>query len=68
MIHKRRIRVYLPAHHYIVATPSPTDATVTVTLPAIAGMNAFHLDGANQRAGDVGEVKGETFGALFKAG
>jgi len=35
--------------NYIVGNPSPTDATVTVTLPALKGLNAFALDANNQK-------------------
>jgi len=36
---------------YLVANPSPTDATLTVTLSALQQMKAFNLDDKGQRAG-----------------
>ncbi len=35
--------------NYIVGNPSPTAATVTVTLPALAGLDAFTLDANGQK-------------------
>ena len=37
--------------HMIVANPSPTPATVTVTLKALQGLEAFHLDSEGQPKG-----------------
>jgi hypothetical protein len=36
---------------YIIGNPSPGDATVTVKMPALAGLKAFHLD-AEGKQGD----------------
>ncbi len=36
---------------YIVGNSSPSDATVTVTLPALAGLKAFNLDDSGKQAG-----------------
>jgi hypothetical protein len=35
--------------NYIVGNPSPTPATVTVTLPALTGLTGFSLDAQNQK-------------------
>jgi hypothetical protein len=37
--------------HTIVANPAPTPATVTVTLKALQGLEAFHLNGEDQPNG-----------------
>lgn len=39
---------------YIVGNPSPTNATVTVDLPALAGMKAYHLDAEGKRGDSAG--------------
>lgn len=47
---------------YIVGNPSPTDATVTVTLPALKGLKAHVIDDTGKSTGTA-EVK-ETSGAF----
>jgi len=55
--------------NYIVGNPSPTDATVTVNLPALAGMKAFHVNVTGQRGEAAGTAKAEgSFSVNLKAG
>jgi hypothetical protein len=44
---------------YLVGNPSPTDATITVTLPALAGLKAFLVDEQGKRIGPA-SVQGTT--------
>ena len=53
-----------PAGTYIVANPSPTAATVTVTLPALMGLKAFNLDEQNKRTSPVEVSAGQTGGSI----
>jgi hypothetical protein len=43
---------------YIVGNPSPSDATVTVTLPSLAGLKSFNLDDKGQQTGPATVAKG----------
>jgi hypothetical protein len=45
-----------PNGGYLVGNPSPSDASVSVNLPALAGMKAFHLDAAGTRGEAAGSV------------
>jgi len=50
---------------YLAGNPSPAAATVTVTLPALAGMKAFNLDDAGKRTGPTDVQKGSTPGSFM---
>ena len=52
------------AGSYLVGNPSPTAATVTVTLPALAGLKAFNLDDAGKRTGPADVQTGSTPGSF----
>ena len=43
---------------YLIGNPSPSDATVTVTLPALAGLKAFFVDDKGQRSGPADVTNG----------
>jgi hypothetical protein len=45
--------------NYIVGNASPADATVTVTLPALAGLSAFTLDANDQKGAAATVTKGD---------
>jgi len=45
---------------YLVGNPSSAAATVTVTLPALAGLKAFNLDDAGKRTGPADVQAGST--------
>ena len=49
---------------YVLANPSSTDATVTVTLPSLSGMTTFLLDGKGKRTSTGGAA---TKGGMVKA-
>ena len=49
---------------YIVGNPSPTAATVTVTLPALAGLKAFNLNEQGKRAGPAEATAGSAAGSF----
>lgn len=49
---------------YIVGNPSPEAATITVTLPALAGLKAFNLDEAGKRTGPADAQAGSTPGSF----
>jgi hypothetical protein len=55
---------------YIIANPSPTEATVTVTLTSLSGLTAFTLSGAGQRETPLEPAKQEAGPRTFdlKAG
>jgi hypothetical protein len=58
----------LPDGKYVVANASPTEATVTVTFPALAGMKAFHVNATGQRGEAAGTATADgSFSALLKA-
>ena len=44
---------------YIVGNSSPTDATVSVSVPALAGMKAFHVDARGQKGETAGIAKAD---------
>jgi len=50
--------------NYIVGNPSSGAATVTVTLPALAGLKPFNLDGAGKRTGPAESKAGATPGSF----
>ena len=43
---------------YVLANPSPSEATVTITHPALAGLQAFALDNQGRRVGNATLTKG----------
>ena len=47
-----------PSGSYIVGNPSSSAATVTVTLPALAALDAYNLDDKNQLSGPAAVSKG----------
>jgi len=54
--------------NYIVGNPSPTDATVTVSLPTLAGMKAVRLNATEQRGEAAGAAKADgSFSVNLKA-
>jgi hypothetical protein len=54
---------------YIVCNPSPTDTSVTVVLPALAGLDGFTVDDKNQRTPATNVTKdGTAFTLQLKAG
>lgn len=59
-----------PEGGYILGNPSPTDATVTVVLPALSGLDAFVLDdkGGRGPAAAVTKGAGQALGFQLKAG
>lgn len=56
-----------PLCSYIVANPSPSAATVTVTLPSLAGLEAFILDAKGQRTGAAKVATGSAAGSFVIA-
>jgi hypothetical protein len=42
---------------YAVGNPSPTDATVTVNMPVLAGLKAFHVNANGERGETAGAAK-----------
>jgi len=51
-----------------VGNPSPSDGTVTVTMPALAGMKAFYVNAADERGEAAGTAKGDgSFTVALKA-
>lgn len=53
---------------YIVGNPSPTNATVTVNMPALAGMKAFNVDAKGERGESAGTVDPDgSFSVTLKA-
>jgi hypothetical protein len=48
---------------YVLANPSPSAATVTVKLPALAGLEAFNLDVKGQRSGPATVAKSAEAGS-----
>ena len=53
---------------YIVANPSPTDATVLVTLPALSAFNTFALNDKGQRTPVTNVIRGNTLTLKLNAG
>jgi len=53
---------------YILGNPSSSEATVNITLPALAGMKAFNLNDKEARGGSAGVVKSDgTYSVSLKA-
>jgi hypothetical protein len=58
----------LPDGSYQVGNPSPTDATVTVSMPDLAGRKAFHVDVTGARGDTAGTAKADgSFSVDLKA-
>jgi len=53
---------------YLTANPSPTEATVVVTLPALSSLKAFILDDKGQRTSAANVIQGKTVTLKLKAG
>jgi hypothetical protein len=59
----------LPDGQFVVGNPSPTDATVTVMLPAMAGLSAYEMNGDGSRGAATGAVSsGNNVELKLKAG
>ena len=54
----------LPGGGYVVGNPSPSDATVTVTLPALAGLKAVNLDAQDKPSGPASVTPGSGAGSV----
>ena len=53
---------------YIIGNPSPSDATVTVNMPVLAGKKAFHVDAAGKQDETAGAVGADgSFSVVLKA-
>jgi hypothetical protein len=53
---------------YMVGNSSPTDATVTVNIPALAGMKAYYLKATGERGETAGAAKSDgSFSVALKA-
>jgi hypothetical protein len=53
---------------YIVGNPSTSDATITVTIPALAGLKAFHVNAKGERGEVAGAVKADgSFSVALRA-
>ena len=49
---------------YVVGNPSPADAAITVTLPALAGLKAFLVDEQGKRTGPATVTNGQQVGSI----